>query len=213
MILFSSSFFIIFICHQLRCLWDRDPSWHPEGPHCFTFNITYLPVISTVWLHHFLIIVKDIIFYSPWVTLYLIEKAFIKPNLHNLYLNFLNHLVDSSLIDLYQETIGIAIGLALHVNLSFDLSFNKPAILKNLGHWLGLQTLGRGILFLLKICLWGIVITALHRGSEDIIFAILFVVQFPMAGSSTVAFLPCFPYVRNILSLLAWLHTYPYIGL
>ena len=68
-------------------------------------------------------------------------------------------------------------------------------------------------LFLLKICLCGIVITTLHRGSKDFIFAILFVVQFLMAGSSIMAFLPCFPYVRNILSLLAWLHTYPYIGL
>ena len=107
----------------------------------------------------------------------------------------------------------IAIGLALYVNLSFDLSFNKPAILKNLGHWLGLQTVGRGILFLLKICLCGILITALHRGSKDFIFAILFVVQFLMAGSGTVAFLPCFPFVRDILSLLAWLHMYPYIRL
>ena len=68
-------------------------------------------------------------------------------------------------------------------------------------------------LFLLKICLWGIVITALHRGSKDFVFAILFVVQFLMADSSTMAFLPYFSFVRNILSLLAWLHTYPYIRL
>ena len=65
--------------------------------------------------------------------------------------------MDSSLIGLtLQETYG-HIGLALHADLSFDLSFDK-AILMNLGHWLGLQTLGRGIpgLFLQKTCLCGI---------------------------------------------------------
>ena len=34
-----------------------------------------------------------------------------------------------------------------------------------------------------------------------------------MAGSSSMAFLPCPPCVRDILSLLAWLHAYPLIGL
>ena len=93
--------------------------------------------------------------------------------------------MDSSLmIGLTLQETYRHIGLALHVDLSFDLSFDK-AILKNLGSWLGLQTLGRGIPVSSEV------VTAFHRGSEDLLFAIPFVVQIFMAGSSRMAFLPC----------------------
>ena len=39
--------------------------------------------------------VEDI--YLPWVAVYLVERASIEPNLHTLYLRFLDHLADSSL--------------------------------------------------------------------------------------------------------------------
>ena len=46
--------------------------------------------------------VEDI--YLPWVAVYLVERASIEPNLHALYLRFLDHLADSSL---YSNTDGI----------------------------------------------------------------------------------------------------------
>ena len=114
--------------------------------------------------------------------------------------------MDSPVIGLTLQETYRHIGLALHVDLSFDLSFDK-VILKNLGYWLGLQTLGRVIPVSSEdLPLWDIVITAFHRGSEDLLFVIPFVAQVFMAGSGSMAFLPCPPCVRDILSLLAWLH-------
>ena len=80
--------------------------------------------------------------------------------------------MDSSLIGLTLQETYRHIGLALHADLSFDLSFDK-AILKNLGHWLGLQTLGRRIPVSSEdLPLWDIVVTAFYRGSEDLLFTI-----------------------------------------
>ena len=100
-----------------------------KGLICFTFNN-----LSSCNLHSMATLfsdsVKDI--YLPWVTLYLVERASIEPNLHNLYLDFLDHLMDSSLIVLTLQKTHRHIVLALHADVSFDLSFDK-AILKNLG--------------------------------------------------------------------------------
>ena len=99
--------------------------------------------------------------------------------------------MDSPMVGLTLQETYKHIGLALHADMSFDLSFDK-AILKNLGHWLGLQTLGRGIPVSSEdLPLWDIVVTPFHRGSEDLLFAIPFVAQIFTAGSSSVAFLPC----------------------
>ena len=64
------------------------------------------------------------------------------------------------------------IGLAVNADLSFDLSFDR-AILNNLGHWLGLQTLARGV----PVCadtlpLSDIVLTASRRGPQDLQLAV-----------------------------------------
>ena len=74
--------------------------------------------------------------YLPWVAVYLVEQAYIEPNLHTLYLHFWT----IWLIDLLTlEESYRRIGLAFTADLSFNLSFDR-AILKNLSHWLGLQT-------------------------------------------------------------------------
>ena len=82
--------------------------------------------------------------YLPWVAVYLVERASIELNLHTLYLHFLDHLADSSLNSLTLEESYRRIGLDFNADSSFNLSFDS-AILKNLSHWLGLQTLTKGI--------------------------------------------------------------------
>ena len=59
------------------------------------------------------------------MALYFVEQASIKPNLHNSYLDFLDHLVDSSLIGLTLQEIYRHIDLPLRAYLSSDLSFDK----------------------------------------------------------------------------------------
>lgn len=120
-----------------------------------------------------------------------------------------DHLVDSLIGLTLQESY---IGLALCVDLSFNLSFDR-AILKNLGHCLGLQILARSIpVFVNALPLWNIVLTAFHSGSQDLLFAIPFVAQIFVAGSCGMAFQPSCTYVRGILSLLARLRTYRHVG-
>ena len=59
--------------------------------------------------------------------------------------------------------------------VSFNLSFDR-AILKNLCHWLGLQTLARGVPISAEaLPLSDIVITASCRGPQDLLFAVPFI--------------------------------------
>jgi len=60
----------------------------------------------------------------------------------------------------------------LHIDSSFDLSFDKN-VLKN---WLGLQTIARGIPASVPQC--DVVATAFNRGSQDLFFILSFVTQF-----------------------------------
>ena len=80
----------------------------------------------------------------PWVAEYMVYRASIEPNLHLLYLDFLNSFVDSSLAGLVLQEIYKRISSVLQTDLSFDVSFDS-IVLKNLGHWLGLQTIAKGI--------------------------------------------------------------------
>ena len=125
----------------------------------------------------------------------------------------MDHLADSSLNSLTLEESYRHIGLAFNADSSFNLSFDS-AILKNLSHWLGLQTLAKGIPVSAEaLPLLDIVITASHRGPQDLLFAVPFVAQIFMAASSSMAFQPSLPCFRELLSLLARLHGYPHMGL
>ena len=147
------------------------------------------------------------------MAVYLVERASIEPNLHTLYLHFLDHLADPSLNNLTLEESYRRIGLAFNADLLFNLSFDS-AILKNLSHWLGLQTLAKGLPVSAEaLPLLDIVITASRRGPQDLLFAVPFVAQIFMAASSSMAFQPSLPCFREVLSLLARLHGYPHVQL
>ena len=59
----------------------------------FTFNNLSSCNLSSM-VGQFSELVGDI--YLPWVAVYLVERAYIEPNLHTLYLHFFDHLADSS---------------------------------------------------------------------------------------------------------------------
>ena len=76
--------------------------------------------------------------YLPWMAQYLVKRAGIEPNLHSLYMAFIDYLEDMPLFELVlQETYS-----QIREILLADRPFTGPS-LKNLGHWLGLQTLAR----------------------------------------------------------------------
>lgn len=73
--------------------------------------------------------------------------------------------MDFPLIDLTLQESFRCVGLTLCTDLSFNPSFDRT-ILKNLGHWLGLQTLAQGIpVSVDALPLWDIVLTIFHKGS------------------------------------------------
>ena len=97
----------------------------------FSLLITCLPVICPVWLNSFL---------NQWgisICPGWLEQAYIEPNLHTLYTYIFWTIWLIDLLTL--EESYRRIGLAFTADLSFNLSFDR-AILKNLSHWLGLQT-------------------------------------------------------------------------
>ena len=59
--------------------------------------------------------------------------------------------MDSSFAALVLQETHKHISSALQVDLSFDVSFDL-IVLKNLGHWLGLQTIARGIPAFVLLC-------------------------------------------------------------
>ena len=78
--------------------------------------------------------------------------------------------------------------------MSFD-----SAILKNLSHWLGLQTLAKDIPVSVEaLPLLDIVITASRRVPPDLLFSVPFVAQIFMAASFSMAFQPSLPCFREI---------------
>ena len=120
--------------------------------------------------------------------------------MHTLYLHFLDHLANSSLNSLTLKESYRYIGLAFNADLLFNLSFDS-AILKNLSHWLSLQTLVKGVSVSADaVPLSDIVITASHRGPQELLFAVPFVAQIFMAASSSMAFQPSLPCFRELLS-------------
>ena len=120
--------------------------------------------------------------------------------MHTLYLHFLDHLANSSLNSLTLKESYRHIGLAFNADLLFNLSFDS-ALLKNLSHWLGLQTLVKGVpVSADAMPLSDIVIIASHRGPQDLLFTVPFVAQIFMTASSSMAFQPSLPCFRELLS-------------
>ena len=74
----------------------------------------------------------------------LVYGTSIRRNLSALYLGFLDDIEDFYLTDLVLQETYKYIGFALITELRFNLSFDKN-VLKNLGHWLGKQTIARSI--------------------------------------------------------------------
>ena len=88
---------------------------------------------------------------------YPVHQAPVEPNLYPyvLWSTWLTlhgdcHLAGLVLQETYKHT-----GYALTIELLFELSFDKN-VLKNLCHWLGLQTIARGILINLGTCTRGL---------------------------------------------------------
>ncbi|XP_065578848.1 CCR4-NOT transcription complex subunit 1-like isoform X2 [Artemia franciscana] len=142
-----------------------------------------------------------------WIAHYLVMKRVsIEFNFHNLYSNFLDTLKIGELhANVVRETFR-----NIKVLLKSDKSianFSDRTLLKNLGHWLGLLTLGKNKPILLhEIDMKSLIVEAYHRGQQELLYVIPFVAKVVEACAKSRVFrIPC-PWTIAIMNALAELH-------
>ncbi|UJR38153.1 hypothetical protein I4U23_030830 [Adineta vaga] len=143
-----------------------------------------------------------------WVGQYLVMKRVsIEPNFHALYAGFLNTINVNVLYDtVLSET---------HRNIKILLTNDKQlsnipdrALLKNLGHWLGIITIGKNKPILATdLEIKSIVIEAYHMGSQDLLYIIPFVAKILESCSRSKIFQQPNPWLMGIMSILAEMHS------
>ena len=79
--------------------------------------------------------------------------------------------------------------------------------MKSPGHWLGLQTITKGIPASIPL------LDIVFQHSQDLLLILPFVSQFLLAGSHSSLFQPLNPCFQDLLFLLALLHDNPNVGL
>ncbi|XP_052626863.1 uncharacterized protein LOC111896007 [Lactuca sativa] len=153
--------------------------------------------------------------YYPWFAQYLVMKRASKePNFHKLYMNFLEKAHSKQLMEeVVQETYeNLIFYLGMQqVLLRSELiqtSSEERLLLKNLGGWLGIITIGRNRVLLSKhIDPKSLIIEAYEKGLMIGIIPFTSKVLEPCKGS--LAYQPPNPWTMGILGLLAEIHAMP----
>jgi hypothetical protein len=145
--------------------------------------------------------------YSCWLAQYLVMKrASIEPNFHTLYSSFLEVLHNDSL---YKEVLKETYS-NIRILLDSDKSianFSDRSLLKNLGHWLGLMTLGRNRpILMIDIDFKPLVIEAYHKGQQELLYVVPFVAKVLESCAKSKVFKPPCPWTMGIMNLLCELH-------
>ncbi|KAM7434782.1 CCR4-NOT transcription complex subunit 1 [Porites harrisoni] len=145
-----------------------------------------------------------------WISQYLVMKrASIEPNFHQLYLEFMESLELSNFArEVLKETYR-----NIKVLLQSDkvpANFSDRSLLKNLGHWLGLQTLARNKPILMKdLDVKSLIIEAYFKGQQEMLYVVPFVAKIIESSAKSKVFKPPNPWVMAIMAVLVELHQVP----
>ena len=145
--------------------------------------------------------------YSCWLAQYLVMKrASIEPNFHTLYSSFLEVLHNEHL---YKEVLKETYS-NIRILLDSDKSianFSDRSLLKNLGHWLGLMTLGRNRpILMIDVDIKPLIIEAYHKGQQELLYVVPFVAKVLESCAKSKVFKPPCPWTMGIMNLLCELH-------
>lgn len=152
--------------------------------------------------------------YWPWLSQYLVlKRASIELNFHLLYSNFLDALKIPEIVKLVTKETFRNIKVLLHSDKGIE-NFSDRSLLKNLGHWLGMMTLGRNkpILFVdldLKLLL----MEAYLKGQQELLYVVPFVAKIVESCAKSKVFKPPNPWTMAIMNVLAELHQEPELKL
>ncbi|GAB0100187.1 CCR4-NOT transcription complex subunit 1 [Sergentomyia squamirostris] len=153
------------------------------------------------------IMTKD---YWPWLSQYLVlKRASIEVNFHILYSNFLDSLKNNEIMRLVTKETFRNIRVLLRSDKSIA-NFSDRSLLKNLGHWLGMLTLGRNRPILhVDIDLKSLIMEAYHKGQQELLYVVPFVAKVLESCAKSKVFQPPNPWTMAIMNVLAELHQEP----
>ena len=148
----------------------------------------------------------------PYVARYLVvNRASLEPNFHLVYAKMLSTLKLEELDKQVLKQTYIAINALLHSE-RITTSLSERSLLKNLGSWLGLQTLAKNKPVLHKdLDLKSLLFDAFERGR--LIVVIPFVCKILNHCAKSKVFTPPNPWVMGIVSLLVEIHAIPELKL
>ena len=160
--------------------------------------------------------IKEILLkeYYPWMSQYLVlKRASIEINFHTLYSNFLDALKMPELLILTTNETFRNIKVLLRSDKSIA-NFSDRSLLKNLGHWLGMLTLGRNRPILHNdIDLKSLVLEAYNKGQQELLYVVPFVAKVIESTAKSKVFKPPNPWTMAIMNVLAELHQEPELKL
>ncbi|XP_031355964.1 CCR4-NOT transcription complex subunit 1 [Photinus pyralis] len=148
--------------------------------------------------------------YWPWISQYLVlKRASIELNFHALYSNFLDTLKVGDVFRMVTRETFRNIKVLLKSDKGIA-NFSDRSLLKNLGHWLGMLTLGRNKPILqIDIDIKALIIEAYHKGSQELLYVVPFVAKILESCAKSKVFKPPNPWTMGIMNVLAELHQEP----
>ncbi|XP_055387570.1 CCR4-NOT transcription complex subunit 1 [Condylostylus longicornis] len=146
--------------------------------------------------------------YWAWLSQYMVlKRASIELNFHNLYSNFLDALKNNEILRLVTRETFRNIRVLLRSDKGIA-NFSDRSLLKNLGHWLGMLTLGRSRpILMLDLDLKSLLVEAYHKGQQELLYVVPFVAKVLESCSKSKVFKPPNPWTMAIMNVLAELHT------
>uniref|UniRef100_A0A240PK76 Uncharacterized protein n=1 Tax=Anopheles epiroticus TaxID=199890 RepID=A0A240PK76_9DIPT len=148
--------------------------------------------------------------YYTWLAQYLVlKRASIEVNFHVLYSNFLDALKIPEINKLVTKETFRNIRVLLRSDKGIA-NFSDRSLLKNLGHWLGMMTLGRNKPILhLDIDVKSLLVEAYNKGQQELLYVVPFVAKVLESCAKSKVFKPPNPWTMSIMNLLAELHQEP----
>ncbi|XP_039227537.1 CCR4-NOT transcription complex subunit 1 isoform X5 [Drosophila yakuba] len=148
--------------------------------------------------------------YWPWLAQYLVlKRASMEFNFHTLYYNFLDALKNGEINRFVTKETLRNIKVLLRSDKGV-INFSDRSLLKNLGHWLGMMTLGRNRPILqLDLDLKSLLAEAYHKGQQELLFVVPFVAKILESSAKSRIFRSPNPWTMGIMYVLGELHQEP----
>ncbi|CAG0881491.1 unnamed protein product [Cyprideis torosa] len=148
--------------------------------------------------------------FLPWMANYIVlKRASIEPNFHVLYFNLLEHYKSPELIQMVTDETYRNIKVLLRSDKGVA-NFSDRSLLKNLGHWLGFLTIGRGRPIRLNdMDLISLLCEAFQKGQQELLYVVPFLAKIVESAVRSKIFKPPCPWTMTIMNLLSELHKEP----